>query len=90
MREAIDQFKNKLKSGVIILSSVNQKGKVTLAIGVTDDLTAKVEAKSIAEVISTALDGNGGGKANFAQAGGSDTKKIPAALDSVRELLYKI
>ena len=57
MRGAIDQFKNKLKSGVIILSSVNEKGKVTFTIGVTDDLTSKIEAKSIAEVISSALDG---------------------------------
>ena len=56
MRGAIDQFKNKLKSGVIILSSVNEKGKVTFTIGVTDDLTSKIEAKSIAEIISTALD----------------------------------
>ncbi|MEC9064215.1 MAG: alanine--tRNA ligase, partial [Pseudomonadota bacterium] len=53
MRGAIDQFKSKLKSGVIILSSVNQKGKVTFTIGVTDDLTSKIEAKSIAETISS-------------------------------------
>ena len=90
MRGAIDQFKGKLKSGVIILSSVNQKGKVTFTIGVTDDLTSKIEAKSIAEIISSALDGNGGGKGNFAQAGGSDSKKIPAALDSIRELLSQV
>ena len=90
MRGAIDQFKSKLKSGVIILSSVNQKGKVTFTIGVTDDLTSKIEAKSIAEIISSALDGNGGGKGNFAQAGGSDSKKIPAALDSIRELLSQV
>ena len=90
MRGAIDQFKSKLKSGVIILSSVNQKGKVTFTIGVTDDLTSKIEAKSIAEIISSALDGNGGGKDNFAQAGGSDSKKIPAALDSIRELLSQV
>ena len=90
MRGAIDQFKDKLKSGVIILSSVNQKGKVTFTIGVTDDLTSKIEAKSIAEIISSALDGNGGGKGNFAQAGGSDSKKIPAALDSIRELLSQV
>ena len=75
---------------MIILSTVNQKGKVTFTIGVTDDLTSKIEAKSIAEIISTALDGNGGGKVNFAQAGGSDSKKIPAALDSVREFLLQI
>ena len=90
MRGAIDQFKNKLKSGVIILSSVNEKGKVTFTIGVTDDLTSKIEAKSIAEIISTALDGNGGGKVNFAQAGGSDANKIPAALDSIRKFLSQI
>ena len=90
MRGAIDQFKSKLKSGVIILSSVNQKGKVTFTIGVTDDLTSKIEAKSIAEIISSALDGNGGGKGNFAQAGGSDSKKIPAALESIRELLSQV
>ena len=89
MRGAIDQYKNKLKSGVIVLSSTNQKGKVTFTIGVTDDLTSRIEAKSIADIIAAALNGNGGGKENFAQAGGSDAKKIPLALDSVREYLSK-
>ena len=89
MRGAIDQYKNKLKSGVIVLSSTNQKGKVTFTIGVTDDLTSRIEAKSIADIIAAALNGNGGGKGNFAQAGGSDAKKITLALDSVREYLSK-
>ena len=89
MRGAIDQYKNKLKSGVIVLSSTNKKGKVTFTIGVTDDLTSRIEAKSIADIIADALNGNGGGKENFAQAGGSDAKKIPLALDSVREYLSK-
>ena len=89
MRGAIDQYKNKLKSGVIVLSSTNQKGKVTFTIGVTDDLTSRIEAKSIADIIAVALNGNGGGKGSFAQAGGSDAKKIPLALDSVREYLSK-
>ncbi|MDC0222679.1 DHHA1 domain-containing protein [Gammaproteobacteria bacterium] len=48
-----------------------------------------MEAKSIADIIAAALNGNGGGKGNFAQAGGSDAKKIPLALDSVREYLSK-
>ena len=89
MRGAIDQYKNKLKSGVIVLSSINQKGKVTFTIGVTDDLTSKIEANAIADIISIALDGNGGGKASFAQAGGSDAKKVTFALDSVKEYLSK-
>ena len=89
MRGAIDQYKDKLKSGVIVLSSINQKGKVTFTIGVTDDLTSRIEANAIADTISVALDGNGGGKANFAQAGGSDAKKVSFALDSVREYLTK-
>ena len=89
MRGAIDQYKNKLKSGVIVLSSTNQKGKVTFTIGITDDLTSRIEAKSIADIIAVALNGNGGGKGSFAQACGSDAKKIPLALDSVREYLSK-
>ena len=89
MRGAIDQFKNKLESGVIVLSSINKKGKVTFSIGVTDDLTSKIEASSIADIIAKALSGNGGGKANFAQAGGSDAEKVPAALESVKEFLKK-
>ena len=89
MRGAIDQFKNKLESGVIVLSSINKKGKVTFTVGVTDDLTSKVKANSIAEIIAKALNGNGGGKSNFAQAGGSDAEKVSAALDSVREYLKK-
>ena len=90
MRNAIDQYKNKLKSGVIVLSSISKKGKLTAAVGVTDNLVSKISAKSLAELIADVLGGNGGGRENFAQAGGSDPSKMPLAIDSLKEFLSKI
>jgi alanyl-tRNA synthetase len=82
LRETIDKLKDKLKSAAIVLASVND-GKVTLIAGVTSDLTGKVKAGDLVNHVAQQVGGKGGGRADMAQAGGSDPAGLPKALQSV-------
>jgi alanyl-tRNA synthetase len=83
LREAMDSLKGKLKSAAIVLGAVND-GKVSLIAGVTDDLTGKVKAGDLVNYVAQQVGGKGGGRADMAQAGGTDAAKLPAALQSVQ------
>ncbi len=83
LRETMDQLKDKLKSAAIVLAAVND-GKVTLIAGVTQDATGKVKAGELVNFVAQQVGGKGGGRADMAQAGGTEPSKLPAALDSVR------
>ncbi|CAB1370078.1 alanine--tRNA ligase [Denitratisoma oestradiolicum] len=83
LRETMDKLKDKLKSAVIVLSAVSE-GKVTLIAGVTADLTAKVKAGELVNMVAQQVGGKGGGRPDMAQAGGTDPAALPAALVSVR------
>jgi len=87
MRTAIDQYKNSHKSAVIILSSNNNKGKVRVSIGVSEILTDRISAEQIAKSMSDVLGGQGGGRANFANAGGSNPDNMDKAIDLAKELI---
>jgi alanyl-tRNA synthetase len=82
LRETMDKLKDKLKSAAIVLSSV-EAGKVTLIAGVTSDLTGKVKAGELVNFVAQQVGGKGGGRADMAQAGGTDPSKLPQALQSV-------
>ncbi|HJU21715.1 MAG TPA: alanine--tRNA ligase [Casimicrobiaceae bacterium] len=82
LRETIDKLKDKLKSAAIVLASVND-GRVTLIAGVTNDLTAKVKAGELVNHVAQQVGGKGGGRADMAQAGGSNPAALPKALQSV-------
>jgi alanyl-tRNA synthetase len=82
LRETIDKLKDKLKSAVIVLGSVSD-GKVTLIAGVTADVTAKVKAGELVNFVAQQVGGKGGGRADMAQAGGSQPENLEAALASV-------
>ncbi len=84
LRETMDKLKNKLKSAVIVLASVSD-GKVSLAAGVTADLTAKVKAGELVNHVAGQVGGKGGGKPDMAMAGGTDASQLPQALSSVPE-----
>ena len=77
MRTLVDNMRNKLGSGVVVLGSV-QDGKVALIVGVTKDLTQRVQAGKIIAEVAKAVGGKGGGRPDLAEAGGSQ----PGALDS--------
>ncbi len=84
LRDTMDQLKNKLKSGVIVLASA-EGDKVQLAAGVTADLVARFKAGELVNHVAQLVGGKGGGKPDMAMAGGSDASAIPAALASVKE-----
>jgi alanyl-tRNA synthetase len=83
LRETLDQLKGRLKSAAIVLGAVND-GKVSLIAGVTDDLTAKLKAGELVNFVAQQVGGKGGGRADMAQAGGTDAAKLPSALQSVK------
>ncbi len=84
LREAMDKLKDKLKSAAIVLGSV-EGDKVTLIAGVTDDLTAKVKAGELVNYVAQQVGGKGGGRADMAQAGGTQPAKLSDALASVAD-----
>ncbi|WP_295008150.1 alanine--tRNA ligase [uncultured Dechloromonas sp.] len=83
LRETMDKLKDKLKSAAIVLSSVAD-GKVTLIAGVTADLTGKVKAGELVNLVAQQVGGKGGGRPDMAQAGGTQPENLPAALASVQ------
>jgi alanyl-tRNA synthetase len=86
LRSAVDDMKAKLGSSVIVLGSV-QDGKVVLVAGVSDDLKGRVAAGDIVGAVAAQVGGRGGGRADFAQAGGTQPDKLKEALASVEALV---
>ena len=86
LRTAVDQLKNKLGSAIIVLGSPAGADKVTLIAGVTDDLTARVKAGEIVNHVARQVGGKGGGRADLAQAGGTQPQNLAAALESLRSV----
>jgi alanyl-tRNA synthetase len=86
LRDALDRLKDKLGSAVIVLGSV-QDGKVLLVAGVSDDLVARMKAGEIAGLVAAKVGGRGGGRADFAQAGGTQPENLGAALAGVESLV---
>jgi alanyl-tRNA synthetase len=82
LREAVDTFKNKLISGVVVVAAI-EDGKVKLTAGVTADLTAKVKAGELVNFVARQVGGKGGGRPDMAQAGGTQPDDVPMALESV-------
>ncbi len=83
LREAVDQLKNKLKSAVIVLGSVESGDKVLLVAGVTQDQTSRVRAGDLIASVARHVGGRGGGRPDLAQAGGTNPAALDAALASV-------
>ena len=83
LREAVDKLKDKLKSAAVVLAAATD-GKVSLIAGVTADLTGRVKAGELVNHVAQQVGGKGGGRADMAQAGGTDPSKLPQALESVR------
>jgi len=86
LRDAMDGLKSRLGSSVIVLASV-QEGKVLLVAGVSADLVARIKAGEIAGLVAAKVGGRGGGRADFAQAGGTQPENLAAALAGVESLV---
>ncbi len=84
LRGLIDDAKSQMGSGIAAFIGVND-GKVALAVGVTDDLKGRFNAVDLVQVAAVAVGGKGGGgRPDFAQAGGPDASKAQAAIDALK------
>ena len=84
LRETLDQCKNKLGTGVILLAAV-EDGKIALVAGVTPDATDRVKAGDVIKHFAGELGGKGGGRPDMAQGGGSDVAALSGVLASLPE-----
>ena len=80
MRTLVDQLRDKLGSGVVVLGSASN-GNVALIVGVTKDLTSRVQAGKVIAPVAQKVGGKGGGRPDLAEAGGKDASALDAALD---------
>ena len=83
LREAVDGLKDRLKPAVIVLGATTGEDKVLLVAGVTADLVGRVKAGEIIAAVAKRVGGKGGGRPDFAQAGGTDPKALDDALAAV-------
>ena len=86
LRTLLDQLKNKLGSGIVVLGTASG-GKVSLIAGVTADLTGKVKAGELVNVAAQLVGGKGGGRPDMAQAGGTQPENLDAALAAIEPAL---
>jgi alanyl-tRNA synthetase len=86
LRDAVDQLRNKLGSSVIVLATVKE-GKVILVAGVSADLLGRFKAGEIVGAVAAEVGGRGGGRADFAQAGGTQPENLGTALAGVETLV---
>ena len=88
LRDTVDQLKNKLGSGVVVLATASGD-KVTLVSGVTQDVTDRVKAGELMQFVAAQLGGKGGGRPDMAQGGGTDVAALPDAINSVFDWVEK-
>ncbi|MET0284439.1 MAG: alanine--tRNA ligase, partial [Polyangiales bacterium] len=86
MRSYADQLKDKLQPAVVVLGSAAQKGKVSIVCAVSKELTKRFPAGNIVKQCAALVGGSGGGRPDFAQAGGTQAEKLPEAV----ELVYTV
>lgn len=86
LRELADKIRDKMQSGVVVLGGTDGK-KVLLLAAVTKDLTKRVNAGSLIKEMAPLVGGGGGGRPDFAQAGGKDPSGLDAALERAYELI---
>ncbi|MDH3213190.1 MAG: alanine--tRNA ligase [Myxococcales bacterium] len=86
LRSMVDSLRAKLKSGVVLLASESD-GRVALALGVTPDLTKRYPAGELIREVARVVGGEGGGRPDFAQAGGRDPSRLDAAFERLDALI---
>ncbi|MEQ5074941.1 alanine--tRNA ligase [Providencia alcalifaciens] len=84
LRTMVDDLKNQLKSAIIVLSTTSGD-KVSIIVGVTNDLTAKIKAGDLVSYVAQQVGGKGGGRPDMAMAGGTDVSALPTVMESVEQ-----
>ena len=87
MRTLVDNLRNTLGAGVVVLGGAQDEGKVALIVGVTKDLIGKVPAGKVIAPIAKMVGGSGGGRPDMAEAGGKDAGQLDAALKSAADVV---
>ncbi|MFZ5813119.1 MAG: alanine--tRNA ligase [Thermodesulfobacteriota bacterium] len=87
LREAMDDLRSKLPSGVVCLAAAQDDGKVALILSVTKDLHARFTAPALIKSVSAPISGSGGGRPDLAQAGGTNPEGIDQAFATLKTLL---
>ena len=90
MRTLADSLKEELEVGVVVLASVTENNRVHVIVTVTPELTGRVKAGQVVKTIAPIVGGNGGGRADFAEAGGKDSSKIDELLDTSRTVIQQL
>jgi len=90
LRTLVDNLKQKLGEGVVVLASAQPEGKVALIAGVTPGLTKRIQAGKLVGGVAKLVGGSGGGKAEIAEAGGKDQAGIDAALKAVAGIVGEL
>ena len=90
LRTLVDNLKQKLGEGVVVLASAQPEGKVALIAGVTPGLIKRVQAGKLVGAVAKLVGGSGGGKPEIAEAGGKDQAQIDAALQAAARLLAEL
>jgi alanyl-tRNA synthetase len=87
LRTLVDNLKQKIGEGVVVLASSQPEGKVALIAGVTAGLTKRIQAGKLVGAVAKLVGGSGGGKPEIAEAGGKDPAQIDAALQAAAGIL---
>jgi alanyl-tRNA synthetase len=90
LRSLADNLKSTLKSGVVVLAAPSPDGKVTIIATVTPDLTKRAPAGQLVKQLAPIVGGGGGGRPDFAEAGGKDPAKIGEMLETSRKLVASL
>jgi alanyl-tRNA synthetase len=90
VRTLVDNLRGKLGSGVVVLGGVQEDGKVALIVGVTKDLTSRVQAGKVVAQLAQMVGGSGGGRPDMAEAGGKDASQLDAALRSAPQVVQTL
>ncbi|HBG51891.1 MAG TPA: alanine--tRNA ligase, partial [Gammaproteobacteria bacterium] len=83
LRETLDKLRDRLRPAAIVLGTVAGDDKVMLVAGVTPELTERLKAGELVNAVAQQVGGKGGGRADMAQAGGTDPSRLDEALASV-------
>jgi len=84
LRDTVDSLKNRLGNAVVVIGGASD-GKVRLAAGISDNLVTRIQAGNLVNFVAQQVGGKGGGRPDFAQAGGSQPENLDGALRSVAE-----
>ncbi len=90
LRTLVDNLKQKVGEGVVVLASAQQEGKVAIIAGVTPGLLKRIQAGKLVDAVAKVVGGSGGGKPEIAEAGGKDQSQIDAALHATPEIVSNL